>query len=553
MAIDRSEFTIRIKSESDMKALDESKLKLADLGKTANDSGNVIKISSKEAGDIISKMGESGKEAGEKMSHAGHEAELSHRELREAVHAVGQQFGGLADVGLWLSPQLAALAAVLFAVDKLKEHFEELVQKEIEAAKAAREFKADSIQALADASRAAATAMSDYERSATAAANAEDRTTQAMQDQLALLAARIESQKQLAEAEEKAYETEIDRKVALHEMTQDEGERAKDIARERLRNQDSELDRQREQETIAAHQRELDEARQRLPQEQRELSAAVAAEKQPGVNKANLEKELARQQKVLEQQQGSLDEQIGHHNAPTPLDKWNRMARYGVLGQDQAVADEAKGIELQKQIVDAQEQYIESLKSLIGGNEEAAKNAKAHADEIAKKILKAQELDRTGDQRIDQEQQIADIHANTRAGVAWNAAAGEASHEAVTHAETQRRILAGRGTPREIAAAGDEAITNRAAHETGPQAGLDAADAVARARTINANMQGVLRGQASPAQLQEIHSVLDQMAGFLENHSSNVRSQQFDLQSAFQQLSQRLSALETQVATNRTY
>ncbi len=95
--------------------------------KTALDDAG-IKATSDQVKNLTESLDETGKkgdEAHEKITHGAHKAELGHRELREAVHAVANQFGGLADVGLWLNPMTAGLAATLFLVEKIKERFAE--------------------------------------------------------------------------------------------------------------------------------------------------------------------------------------------------------------------------------------------------------------------------------------------------------------------------------------------------------------------------------------------------------------------------------------------
>jgi hypothetical protein len=51
---------------------------------------------------------------------------------------------------------------------------------------------------------------------------------------------------------------------------------------------------------------------------------------------------------------------------------------------------------------------------------------------------------------------------------------------------------------------------SHSAAESGPQAGLDAADAIAKGRTIAANLFGQ-RGRQSQEQMAEIHGVLNQI------------------------------------------
>ena len=107
MATDRSEYQISIKTGLDDAGLKGAKAQVEDLT------------------DSLHETGKTAEDAHGKVSEGAHKSELSHHELKEAVHAVAQQFGGLADVGLWLNPMTAALAATLFLIDKIKERLNE--------------------------------------------------------------------------------------------------------------------------------------------------------------------------------------------------------------------------------------------------------------------------------------------------------------------------------------------------------------------------------------------------------------------------------------------
>src|ERR1019366_557362 len=96
-----------------------------------------------------------------------------------------------------------------------------------------------------------------------------------------------------------------------------------------------------------------------------------------------------------------------------------------------------------------------------------------------------------------------------------------------------QRIASGRGTARERQNATDESIRHSAAMESGPQAGLDAANAVAKARQINSDLRDLQPGGASIAHMSELHNLLDRIGGLLENHSQFVLSQHGNLQQAY--------------------
>jgi hypothetical protein len=251
-----------------------------------------IKLTDKQFEELKDTAGKANEE-----THKGHEAlKLDHRELRESVGAVGRAFGGLADVGLWLSPVTAALAAVLFVVDKLNEHFAVLNEKIREYIDTSREIRTGHMEALEAATRATADATADFARQSRAAAESEDSENTAMQNRIALNAAYIDSLKKIQEAQEKAHEAEIDASVEIGAITKEEGQLRKDLARENLANDAAILDFQKEQ------QRQLDEARARIPKEQAARDAALAAAEHPSATASDTKAEIDRQSKILADQ-----------------------------------------------------------------------------------------------------------------------------------------------------------------------------------------------------------------------------------------------------------
>jgi hypothetical protein len=107
------------------------------------------------------------------------------------------------------------------------------------------------------------------------------------------------------------------------------------------------------------------------------------------------------------------------------------------------------------------------------------------------------------------------------------------------HAQTS--AIRGMG-PGDIA---DQQARGAAAGERGPQAGLDASQAVADARNIEANLRG---RHGSPDEMAEVHKLHQRIIGFLENQVSPA------IQSQHQQLedsTRRLANLELQVQVAR--
>jgi hypothetical protein len=380
--------------------------------------------------DELKKLAEQAEDAHRKILDGQEKIEISHREMRESLGAVGRAFGGLADVGLWLSPVTAALAAVLAAVNFLKEHFEALNQRIREYIDTSRQIRSDHMDAVAAATREAADAMANYARQARAAVEAQNADNQAMQDRLALNDAYMDSLKKIAEAQEKAAEAQIEHDVQSGRITQQEGERRKDIARERLQWNTANLSVQQEQQRIAEHQRQLDEANARIPAEQAARDAAVAAAEHPSVTAADTKKEIDRQSKILTEQNkkvaDSLAEAEQHRTPGTFAHGVDNTADLvagkplGTMAKASAEAAERRAAQDQK-LADATAAYIRSLQAKQDASDRAVKDAKAEADIQNEKLEKDQEIVRTAPDRIAQEKALLDRQRQTADAVNhWN-------------------------------------------------------------------------------------------------------------------------------------
>jgi hypothetical protein len=341
----------------------------------------------------------------ENAAPAAHKLEIEHRELKESVRATGRAFGGLGEVGMLLSPVTAVVYGLVAAVEALKEHFTLLTEAALESAKATEEIRQGNLVALAGSAAAAAAAMNDYERQCEAAAEAEEHTNQAAQDRIALFDAETDGIKKVNEAEERLAEAEIDRDVATGKITEDEGTRRKHVEQERLGAVNAEADAQKEHKKIEEDEKTVAEARARLAGEKQARAVAMAATEKPTADKKNLDDEIARQEEVLKKQQAQLARDSSRAKLiNSPNLTWEAISSEvmpgGREGQFKKATQDAAG---DAKIVEATAAYVESLKKLAAGDDEAAKAAKNKADELQKQILADQREDQTGDARIEQE------------------------------------------------------------------------------------------------------------------------------------------------------
>jgi hypothetical protein len=196
------------------------------------------------------------------------------------------------------------------------------------------------------------------------------------------------------------------------------------------------------------------------------------------------------------------------------------------------------------------ESRSEHIQSLIEGDEKSASLAKDRADALEKQIEADQKLIAKSPEDIASAERIAKTHEETASAVNRRGVQTHQVEETSEAATARRRLLergqGGHGAPETPAEARqrqqiqDEGIEALAAQDTGSMAGLHAADAIARGRTIVNNLHGQHASQ-SAQQMSEIHQILDQITGYLENHSASVQSQSGNLRD----IQIRLSNLES--------
>jgi hypothetical protein len=535
------QFQIKISSDYDGKGAKQSADDLKNIGKEAEHANEPLK----ETAKIHEDTGEKAKTGGKKQVEAAEKSTLSHRELREALHGVGHEFGGLSNAALWANPQLAALAAVLLAVEKLKEYFTDLAQKELDAVRAAQEINSGHLDAVADAVRATTTAVNEYTRSLENATTAQEAENQAMEDAIALYAAKIDGMKQVEEAEEKAFEAKMDEMASEGSITKDQAEEQKDLARERLRLRISELDKQKEQEAISEHENQLAQARARIPQEQQEYVAATHAVEPHTSAASDHDKEVVRQQKILDKQLADLaaDQALAAQlRKPWSLPSIMSGAESAMLGHPQVdVVGQQEFAATQKRIaareteISQQRQYIENLKNRSQSEMEAGKDAKQKAEQIGKSLSADEKLNQTGDARIAREKAIQEIHEKTAAAVHAAEERADRSREAATRARTP----AGQQAAQSNAA---DAGERSAAHsETGPALGIDIYETRTKAEQLEYSLRTGLQPRDAE-HMAQIHNALERMLGLMENQAVTA-VQKGDMSGIIS----RIEALETQV------
>jgi hypothetical protein len=168
--------------------------------------------------------------------------------------------------------------------------------------------------------------------------------------------------------------------------------------------------------------------------------------------------------------------------------------------------------------------------------EEGKQTALAETAAVAKQQAEKAKADYEEAEKLSAEtlRTVQKLQGDLAAAVAQNTALQSihdqtsAANRAAQNADIVNRVNAGRGTPHEIEEVQAQQAQSSAEHERGPDAGLDAANAVARGREIVAGLNGQ-RGAAVAGHIQEIHSVLDQIVGFLDNQSPDVRQMRSDL------------------------
>ncbi|HZM03449.1 MAG TPA: hypothetical protein VFC44_10515, partial [Candidatus Saccharimonadales bacterium] len=236
MPIDRSQFQIQVVTTADTAALEKTIATLNEVKKTeaalGHDTSQIEQILDVKNAELD--KAKAAEEAGKKQVKAAEDTTLSHRELREAVSAVGRQFGGLADVGLWLNPTTAALAALLAAVEGVKKVFEQL-QAPVDAFNAEMLALDDSkLKSAAESASGMSESLSDIVNTEKKLQAAYESGTTAMDHRIKKYGEEQDAILKVEEAREKAFEAEIDLLAKSGAISKEEADRRKEQAQLQL-------------------------------------------------------------------------------------------------------------------------------------------------------------------------------------------------------------------------------------------------------------------------------------------------------------------------------
>ncbi|HEX3717107.1 MAG TPA: hypothetical protein VH595_03990 [Verrucomicrobiae bacterium] len=552
--MDSNEYLIQIRT-----TLEDQGIKLTDA--QFSSLSEKVKAGNAAVADLgteLDKTGKHGEEAHEKIHEGAHKSELDHRELRESVSAVAAQFGGLADVGLWLNPMTAALAAVLFLVEKFKERLNEATEAAAQLAAQTEAVNAAQMKAFADAANSAAEAMQQLDIEQEKLNTAYARGDSAMENRVKQYAAEKDAILQVEEAKEQAFEAEIRRQAALGKISKETADATISQAKLQLDAQRGASDESKLQEEITERQKQLAAARGNLQtgKDQNAIRAAEGAET-PLASKAAASEESAKQAATGDIQQtytnwrGSESTFSGNVEALKKQIAEQRQTQQEAEEQGHTVIAERykHDADALQDILNRQEKYIENLQKIAELDKQNLTQAKAHTEGATDQYRHDQDMDRSGQDRINTLQKQLDLLKQTHAAV-------QAQHQATanTNAQTEaieqrQRVQSGHGTPAEQRAQAEQDAISSTARERGPQASLGARDAVDKASILESHMRGQSQ-QDEQQYMPQLHALLDRMLGYHENPSVSP-AQYNELDQKIKELERKLDALESRQNTNR--
>jgi hypothetical protein len=511
-----------------------------------------------DLGTEFEKTGEHGKEAHEKIHEGAAKVELKEREVRESVSAVAAQFGGLADVGLWLNPMTAALAAVLFLVEKFKEKINEATEAASRLAEQSEAIDAAKLKAFAESANSAAEAMQqlDIEQGKLDAAYA--RGDSAMDNRIKNYGAEKDALLQVEEAKEQAFEAEIRRQEALGKIGKETGDSAIAQAKLQLDSQRGASDESKLQDEITERKKQLSQAQGNLQsgKDQKAIRAAESAEA-PLASKAAASDEAAKAAAGGKFQQTYTDRLGGELNFSGTVEDLKKQIQ-GQRQTQQAAEEQGDTVMVEQykhnadalqDILNRQQTYIANLQKIAELDKQKVTDAKAHTEATIDQYRHDTEQDRSGQDRIDQLQKQLDLEKRTHAQV-------QALHQTTANANAQtegidalQRVQSGHGTPQEIADAQSRATQAAAAGERGNQANIDAANVLTKTQLLASSLRGTSVANQAP-HLEEMNHLLDVIIGFVQNDSV-TRSMHAALQSKANDLQRAIDELRSQVLNNR--
>ncbi len=484
-----AQFKIDIKTTADTAALEKSIAILTrarDIARQAGQDTSLYDAAIQRNKDSLNEAAHAAETAGQKTSEAAEHSTLSHHHLAHAIRAVGAEFGGAGELGmLAYGGQLAAIGLLLTAVDAWK--------KKIKEAAKAQEALAAQIVAVSDA---ATKAMQDSTTAASASINqlaieqgklnaAYAAGDTAMQNRLKLYGEEVDGVLKVQEAKEKAYEAELDQKVALGAMSKETAEGLKaeqhlnlDIAR-------AHGDERKLNEEITERQSELLRAKDRLNgADQKARDDSLAAEKplagQAAASAENAAQQAKRTLHIKYQMNQGTDYETQGNFSGTKEDAEKRVAeatlqkkelvRGGNLIEAGQRQDEINALTA---AIAAEDHRNERFKQKAELDKEALERQKGITAQAEAQLQKDQELARSGQARIDLLEKELELHRKINAAVQEQTQAAANTRAHTASAEETRTVAAGRGSTAENAEIGDQAAQDHYAREGGAQAFQD--------------------------------------------------------------------------------
>jgi hypothetical protein len=521
MPIDRADYTINIKTTSDVSAAKSANAALLELTKTAG-----------ETGKGLEKAGESAHELHEKF----HLVKL----------AAGEALGELGELGKFITdPALFGVALAVVAVKSLVESLEktaEQTRKNIEEGQAYRDFLVENHnRAVRDAAEETHRWNLELEH----ARDNVDRLGHALQSTVAVGQQNLANTNDLIAAEERLAEAITRRRQANGELTPGQATAEQQRIREQAQHaRDAAEDAEKEGEirdkrrTASGYVGEADVA-------ESDLAGLNVGRQQNTEHLGRAANDIEEARKRSEEATAAANEAKAKlQSGPSPTEVTKAMGE-GKSGADLAreFAEDAK----------QKDEKAKAAKITLEAAIDTQSHLTTEKQTIDASIQAAQELIRTRRDLVEKLKAEADAaedslhnHQQGRAQVeAVDRQTDEVNRRAANE-DTVRRVQAGQGTPGEQSQVADWQAQAETAQQRGPQLGNDISDAIYRGQNV---LQAVRAGggRGDSQQMQEVHELLNSITGYLEGHSTQAQGQS----GVLQDIRSRLSALEQRMDNNR--
>ena len=238
----------------------------------ADESKFPIKISAAMEGDGLKKtadglddLGKKTEEAGKQAVEHGEKTELSHRKVKEVIRETTGALGAqIPAVGLLTEASTAGFGAIVITLELVKTAFENLEAPLNRAKELFSKLDASALKDAAEAVTNMATAMGSIVDKQSDLEAAFRRSNAAADAQLQKLNAILEAQTRIDAANEKAFESELDRQTALHPEQKEQNDARKESARLALEGRADQRKEQELQNKITTEQTAFDNARIRI-------------------------------------------------------------------------------------------------------------------------------------------------------------------------------------------------------------------------------------------------------------------------------------------------